>query len=170
MSTRCNIIIKEKNEDPIYVYHHCDGYPEGVGAELKKILSTKYISNNLSVKNIEYFLYNYDNQYEETDGIHGDIEYLYILTVVDNNTINYKCIEVPIISDYNYITYENCELIEECDIHIINRNEEESLKTKPSIEQGISFIINNIYKEHMTKDETADMLKIFYDYLNTPFE
>ena len=165
MSTRCNIIIKEKNQEPIYVYHHFDGYPEGVGSELKEILSTRF-NEVLTGKNIENFLYNYDTQYEKTDSIHGDIEYLYILTVKDNNTINYKCIDVPF-DLYVYETMENCELVEECDISI---NNAESEKQYPTVNQGIAFIMNNIFKENMTKSETADMLKTFYDYVTTPFE
>ena len=170
MSTRCNIIIKEKDKEPIYVYHHFDGYPEGVGSELKKILSTEYTNNTISAKEIEQFLYDYDSQYEKTDGIHGDIEYLYILTVVDNNIINYKCIDVPF-DLYVYETLENCELIEECDIHIpYSQCDPQPEKQYPTVEQGISFIMNNIWNDHMSKDEIVDMLKTFYDYVNTPFE
>lgn len=33
MSTRCNIIIKDRGDRRIYLYHHHDGYPEGVGSE-----------------------------------------------------------------------------------------------------------------------------------------
>ena len=39
MSTRCNIIIKDRR-DKIILYHHHDGYPSGVGSDLKKYLAT----------------------------------------------------------------------------------------------------------------------------------
>lgn len=33
MSTRATILIKEKDENDIWIYHHCDGYPKGVGSD-----------------------------------------------------------------------------------------------------------------------------------------
>lgn len=41
MSTRCNIIIKDGAER-IYLYHHHDGYPMGVGTELQDYLQRKW--------------------------------------------------------------------------------------------------------------------------------
>lgn len=38
MSTRATIKITERNES-FRVYHHCDGYPEGIGEDLKNYLS-----------------------------------------------------------------------------------------------------------------------------------
>jgi hypothetical protein len=40
MSTRANIYIRESNDDreKEILYHHCDGYPEGVGRTLRSIL------------------------------------------------------------------------------------------------------------------------------------
>ncbi len=40
MSTRAHIRIKDGDEQ-IMLYHHHDGYPEGVGRDLKKFLSEK---------------------------------------------------------------------------------------------------------------------------------
>ena len=40
MSTRSHIIVKGSKSEPEdqwgYIYHHFDGYPEGVGAELRE--------------------------------------------------------------------------------------------------------------------------------------
>lgn len=79
MSTRCNIIIKSETDYPdIILYHHHDGYPQGVGYDLycrlNSITGTWYatdIANNL-VKEA-------DDEYEITCDIHGDIEYLYTI-------------------------------------------------------------------------------------------
>jgi hypothetical protein len=116
MSTRCNIIIKEKNEEPLIIYHHFDGYPEGVGAELKNIVADKIESicgctGNIKKYILSRILYDYSSQYEETDNIHGDIEYLYVLDIKDDGVL-YKCYDVPISIDYDIETSENCELVE----------------------------------------------------------
>lgn len=34
MSTRATIKVTKNNETLYRIYHYCDGYPEGVGAEL----------------------------------------------------------------------------------------------------------------------------------------
>lgn len=93
MSTRGNIIIKNKTEQVI-LYHHHDCYPEGVGLDLlrkvyPKLKDTKYYNDvediaNALIKDKE------DDEYELTTCIHGDIEYLYEIDT-DNKTI--KCFE-----------------------------------------------------------------------------
>lgn len=88
MSTRCCLIIKSGYSDNsrIVLYHHHDGYPEGVGVQLKKVLSgykdwqirehaLRFLPNEL-VKN-EAGLN--DNEWEITTEVHGDIDYLYVL-------------------------------------------------------------------------------------------
>ena len=92
MSTRCNIIIKDR-DSRIYLYHHHDGYPEGVGAELRAYLERNWneawrnywpgshIANEL-VKG--HILYPFDDEkdddeYQVTYGLHGDIEYCYVI-------------------------------------------------------------------------------------------
>lgn len=104
MSTRSNILIIEKDSDNKFVatqyYHHCDGYLEGVGEELRLYAVTgvgfSAISNEELDVNIKKLL-SEDSQYEqednydfsEKDGIHGDIEYLYVLDVA-----NYSCDDI----------------------------------------------------------------------------
>ena len=87
MSTRCNVIIKRKGYQDIILYHHFDGYPQGVGYDLhcrlKKINGNWYecdIANNL-VKDKE-------DDYEITSCIHGDIDYLY---TIDCDAKQLKC-------------------------------------------------------------------------------
>lgn len=82
MSTRCHVIIREVEETDNarylctehYVYHHCDGYPDGVGSELKKILEScpSYDWETIMEKILDY-----SDEYEEDSGIHGDEEYIY---------------------------------------------------------------------------------------------
>lgn len=87
MSTRCNIIIKREGYNDIILYHHHDGYPQGVGyylhSRLKKIKGWWYecdIANNL-VKDTK-------DEYEITSCIHGDIDYLY---TIDCDAKQLKC-------------------------------------------------------------------------------
>lgn len=82
MSTRATILIKsEKENKRVSIYHHCDGYPEGVGEFLKNILSSLgrdwYVYNiaNKLLKNQR------DKYYELTCGQHGDEEYAYLIDV-----------------------------------------------------------------------------------------
>ena len=93
MGTRCVIKIVERYEDrkkPVImnIYHHWDGYPSGVGADLIKICEDNYqhsngvfvfrgaseLANRL-VKNKD------DNGYEITQYFHVDIEYLYTVDI-----------------------------------------------------------------------------------------
>ena len=92
MSTRCNILVKEKGYKDIILYHHHDGYPEGVGADLverfKELFGRKgnyifaIILANQLVKDSE-------DEYEVTHCIHGDIEYLYTIDC-SKKEISYK--------------------------------------------------------------------------------
>lgn len=93
MSTRCNIIIKDGAER-IYLYHHHDGYPMGVGTERQDFLQRKWgdpwrkywygtsIANDLVKGHINYPLAkepHEDDEYEVTTGLHGDVEYVYVI-------------------------------------------------------------------------------------------
>lgn len=94
MSTRATICIKEKDSQDIWVYHHCDGYPNGVGSDLKKYLNTlKYrwiaceIANDLIKDRVNLE----DDGYELTSGQHGDEVYGYLIDC-DEQTI--KCYSI----------------------------------------------------------------------------
>ena len=75
MSTRTTIKLKEKQNE-INLYHHHDGYPEGVGADLKDRLNNDkkywdmYSFTNLLIKDN-------NDEYELTNGQHGDEAYAY---------------------------------------------------------------------------------------------
>lgn len=106
MSTRCNIIIKD-GKDRITLYHHHDGYPMGVGTELQQFLEKRYggpyghwyadsIANRLVKGEALYPFHTEDgkkdDEYEITFGLHGDIEYVYVINCV---TKNLRCYEIP---------------------------------------------------------------------------
>ena len=88
MSTRCNLIIKSGYSDNsrIVLYHHHDGYPEGVGVQLKKVLAgykdwqiQQYGDTSIPNKLVKNTAGLNDNEWEITSGVHGDIDYLYVL-------------------------------------------------------------------------------------------
>lgn len=95
MSTRCHIVVREIEETDNarylckghYVYHHCDGYPEGVGSELKEILES---CPSYDWETIMEKILNYSDEYEEDSGIHGDEEYIYEIDSENTHAI-LKC-------------------------------------------------------------------------------
>lgn len=96
MSTRCNIIVRGKGKR-VTIYRHYDGYPEGAGEDLQAALSesgTQYVCE-FATKLIQR---QYDGGgfiYELTDGIHQDIEYLYVVRLVSRRI---DCYAIPISS------------------------------------------------------------------------
>ena len=93
MSTRCNIVIGKKDEDILFLYHHFDGYPEGVGAELLELRNM--VKSNMTPQDVyDSLVYLYGDEYELTDRLHGDIEYVYFIKLNDDNAeiIFDKCI------------------------------------------------------------------------------
>ena len=85
MSTRCEIHIYGKTGEPfIRLYHHFGGYPAGVGCFLIEEVYPKLMSSNSdTAEDIAQFLVDHkaDNEFEYTDGIHSDIEFLYEINV-----------------------------------------------------------------------------------------
>lgn len=80
MSTRCHIIIEKADNDPQFVYHHCDGYPEGVGCELVEIL--KEYDKDINFADWDQLtiidrLIQYSSAYERDEFMHGDEDYIY---------------------------------------------------------------------------------------------
>lgn len=77
MSTRCNIKIKQNwDSAPIWLYHHHDGYLEGVGADLNNRLAgykCRWYAPDIANKLVK----DSEDEYEITMGEHGDIDYLY---------------------------------------------------------------------------------------------
>ena len=96
MSTRCNVVVKDKYNE-IWFYRHSDGYPEGALPTLKQFMSWVGVKIRRNVEQAAGWLiligateYNnlipepFNNEwkvgaYEPSCGQHGDIEYLYTL-------------------------------------------------------------------------------------------
>lgn len=96
MSTRCHIVVKEKAFDNIYIYHHCDGYPDGVGSELAEALKT--YTGPWNAPSITKFIESIDDQYEVDSDIHGDEDYIYEISC-DDRTL--KCYNADGYDDQN---------------------------------------------------------------------
>lgn len=100
MSTRATILIqsKERNEN-VRIYHHCDGYPDGIGSDMKAYLKTitqtqwdvYEIANDLIKGKCGMVGKHPDDGYELTSCQHGDEEYAYL---IDCDAKNLKCYEV----------------------------------------------------------------------------
>ena len=79
MSTRASILVKDNN-DKCYLYHHHDGYPDGVGQTLVEYLKTKCGFSYWDLEEIVNELIKLENdEYEYTTCIHGDEEYFYLI-------------------------------------------------------------------------------------------
>lgn len=93
MSTRCNIIVREINDNDKYsctehyIYHYYDGYPDGVGSELREILKScpSYDWETVMEKILKY-----DCSYEEVSKIYRNEEYIYEIDTNGNCAI-LKC-------------------------------------------------------------------------------
>lgn len=77
MSTRCNVIVKAGNQE-IMFYHHCDGYPDGVGIDLaermERVMENKWHDADDFLDDL---VKDADYNFSTVCGLHGDIDYLY---------------------------------------------------------------------------------------------
>lgn len=78
MSTRAHIAIKTREGKFLHMYHHCDGYPDGVGCELSDILSD--YKGDWDGEDVRKFINNAEDDYQITEnGVVWDQEYVYII-------------------------------------------------------------------------------------------
>lgn len=114
MSTRCQIKVTYLQQS-LLIYHHWDGYPEGVGFDLikrQKQLKTwngNVITNEL-VKDKE------DNGYEIAFQVHTDLDYWY---EIDCNRKTIRCWKVKgyLLSDHAEVEKgEEITFIPVCDL------------------------------------------------------
>lgn len=85
MSTRATIKIVKNDCNSETLYHHYDGYPEGVGNELDMFLKKIY-SNNEKVDTptqLAQLINEYDNSYQLNETQHGDEEFAYLINMPD---------------------------------------------------------------------------------------
>lgn len=76
MSTRANVIILTESEEKV-LYRHHDGYPTATGLDLFKVC-VKASEDKESERCIDKRL---TRNYEDTTGIHGDIDFLYRMRI-----------------------------------------------------------------------------------------
>ena len=91
MSTRCNVIVKDctiqngvkKENWQVKLYHHHDGYPEGVGKDLTNFINK--LEDDFYVEDVVNGLLKNekDKGYKWCNSLHGDIEYLYTIEMID---------------------------------------------------------------------------------------
>lgn len=104
MSTRCNILVQD-NTGSYQLYHHCDGYPEGVGEELKDYLNTEEFSLEAHEFALELESWDSSYEYEGKDAtLHGDIDYLYKINLEDGTL---TCLDMNgnVIFEYCYYDF-----------------------------------------------------------------
>ena len=88
MSTRSEVIIKEyadgNYKNSITLYHHWDGYPEGVGRFLMENVYNNMQSRNMDIDTVANNLVKNkdDDGYEVTAYRHMDIQYRYVIDLV----------------------------------------------------------------------------------------
>jgi len=82
MSTRANIFIRNDydDRDKVILYHHCDGYPDGVGRDLRSILSNipQETNETLTKESLAEYICEKDSYFRiTTPFVAGDAEYNY---------------------------------------------------------------------------------------------
>ena len=106
MSTRCNVLVKDSKGDELWYYRHSDGYPESVLPSLQPLIDK--VNDGSLRGNIvqftgwiikqgidEYKNVNWEwkvGAYEPTTCQHGDVEWLYTITLDENQkaTLEHK--------------------------------------------------------------------------------
>lgn len=81
MGTRCNILLKN-GATKVWLYRHWDGYPSCTGADLARHIQKADGNAGTLLKNL--LTQERDNEpgrveYELTNDVHGDIEWLYVI-------------------------------------------------------------------------------------------
>lgn len=153
MSTRCHIVIKKQDSYTVYVYHHCDGYPSGVGSDLAQMLKD-YKSNDWTPISLANYIENTDSSYRIDDSIHGDEDYIY---EINCDLMTLKCYYAD---DYDEES-ENEDSIEipgNIDFSIYN--------TSP---QPISQTSTSVYFDTLVKTTCAILSNPSTDILNEQF-
>lgn len=152
MSTRASIIIKnEKTNEVINLYHHCDGYPDGVGCELAEFFSKYYNNENWywNVSEIANELVKSEtlDGYEIATAPHQDIEFLYL---IDCEAQSLKCYK----RDFG-------TKVEEC---ICKENETFIPYAPETLKELRRYLLNAGLTEKVTKDN-KNCFTVIGDYI-----
>ncbi len=175
MSTRSNTVIKDlRTGEEECLYRHFDGYPSGAGFDQLRYLTKIEDESICRGKEItidfvkDWYLKNGEG-YEETDSIHGDVEYVYFVEITGND-------DVPLrLKAYTTKMYfENDgksaalkdditdELLneylesEECDSEDEDDEEEDTNETnRDKLREKITIIVDKTWKDSF-RDEIVD--------------
>jgi len=97
MSTRAHVTIR-KGDRMSHIYHHCDGYPSGVGSELSSFLSD--YKGEWEPDALRQYFNERDGNYEPVDNdVVWDQEYVY---VIDCEAKTLRCYYKGITDGFDY--------------------------------------------------------------------
>lgn len=151
MSTRCNIAVRYdgwNNSGTVYtyIYHHCDGYPSGVGSDLKAFLAKHWPNDwqwreypEMIIDDIMKGKVGGDLDYRFSPGLHGDIDYLY---VIDTQVHTFKCYALHFGDANKHKTVEN--IIANCKEVEIPDLEEEEKEPAPAPQMTEEELVDQI--------------------------
>lgn len=94
MSTRATIAVESKQDKEFFrIYHHHDGYPQGVGADLVKQMDKLYADRKFwyAEEIVNHLIKLPNDEYEITSCVHGDEEYFYIIDVDHQKVLCQNC-------------------------------------------------------------------------------
>lgn len=98
MSTRSATIIMDNDwnggkVEVVRFYRHCDGYPEGHGADIAKAIKNSTLEGACSCQGILANLLNMNCriEFEPFGTEHSDIEFLYVVDAADKTIALYSC-------------------------------------------------------------------------------
>lgn len=174
MSTRCNLIIK-KGSQKVQLYRHCDGYPEGAGADIANMVKMDFVNDKIApetfARTIDILegnpLYNnYGFEYEEGIGaIHGDIEYLYTIDLNERTIeccvpFEYRTIDGMFVKyhDERRIYLESFDTKYE-DYHMIDPDVTDEVVDSSNNEKNESFVVG---EQQDTSEILEDQDKMIY--------
>lgn len=113
MSTRCALIVTERNlwrderpvEEVFRIYRHCDGYPDGMGEDLKDICRSYFEvrpRESWSQWLVSELARRCSFEIEPKSAVHGDLEYLYRIDV-DGGKMTVGCWHIGWDEDYEMV-------------------------------------------------------------------
>lgn len=148
MATRSNIIIEDDLGNKKILYHHFDGYPKGVGAELQMYL--RHLTDDIDApEKLADFICLQSKEYIPINSINTDIDYLY---TIDTSTQTLHCKEI--ISGANELLCRYSPIIYRQDVRFVDALQAlEPLSFNPikAMHHYIN-IIRCLYEEHIQSE------------------
>lgn len=162
MSTRCHIVVRGSKCEPSvnweYIYHHYDGYPDGVGSEIgeafEKTLKANGSGRKYSSDDIVKIITGIDYEYEVDDGFHLDEEYVYVVTIDDDQEgVTVTCYHTLPFSYNAGSTTFNIDEGFEFIYHKTYRSDESTETTE-------KYSIARLFKKELSEIKTVDLINM----------